>query len=106
MLSSVLHSQRAILVNIAIMRVFVRLRETLALHQEFADQLAELERKVEGQGTDIRSLFEAIRQWMSPPEPPEEPLKEMGFHVREEQAPYHVKRSKPRKRPSSNSATS
>ena len=48
MLSSVLRSPRAAQVNIAIMRVFVRLRETLALHKELAHKLAELERKIEG----------------------------------------------------------
>jgi len=48
MLSSVLRSPRAIQVNIAIIRVFVRLRETLALHKELAHKLAELERKIEG----------------------------------------------------------
>jgi hypothetical protein len=43
MLSSELRSPRAVQVNIAIMRVFVRLRETLALHKELAHKLAELE---------------------------------------------------------------
>ena len=48
MLSSVLRSPRAVQVNIAIMRVFVRLREALALHKELARKLAEMERKIEG----------------------------------------------------------
>jgi hypothetical protein len=54
MLSTVLRSPRAIQVNIAIMRVFVRLRETLALHKELAQKLAELERKVETHDDSIR----------------------------------------------------
>ncbi|OGR56343.1 MAG: DNA-binding protein [Elusimicrobia bacterium RIFCSPLOWO2_02_FULL_39_32] len=69
MLSSVLNSKRAIQVNIAIMRAFVKLRETLLLHKELAKKLAELERKVEGHDHHIHSLFEAIRQLMSQPEP-------------------------------------
>jgi hypothetical protein len=77
MLSGVLRSPRAVQVNIAIMRVFVRLRETLALHKELAHQLAELERRIEGHDTSIRTLFDAIRQLMSPPE---KPPREMGFH--------------------------
>ena len=51
MLSSVLRSPRAAQVNIAVMRVFVRLRETLALHKDLAHKLGELERKIEGHMT-------------------------------------------------------
>jgi len=47
MLSGVLRSPRAEQVNIAIMRAFVRLRETLSLHKELAHKLSELERKIE-----------------------------------------------------------
>src|SRR5438309_10609059 len=68
MLSSVLASARAIQVNIAIMRAFVKLREMVASHRELAAKLAELERKVGGHDTQIRSLFEAIRQLMEPGE--------------------------------------
>jgi hypothetical protein len=93
MLSTVLNSPRAIQVNIAIMRVFVRLRETLSLHKELAHKLNELERKIEGHDEHIRTLFEAIRQLAAPtPEPglPAEKENEMGFHVREESAPYRA----------------
>lgn len=78
MLSSVLCSPRAVQVNIAIMRVFVRLRETLALHKDLAQKLAQLERKIEGHDTSIRTLFDAIRQLMTPPE---KPRREIGFHA-------------------------
>jgi hypothetical protein len=78
MLSSVLRSPRAVQVNIAIMRVFVRLRETLALHKDLAHKLAQLERKIEGHDTSIRTLFDAIRQLMTPPE---QPRREIGFHA-------------------------
>jgi hypothetical protein len=90
MLSTVLNSPRAIHVNIAIMRVFVRLRETLSLHKELAQKLAELERKFEGHDEHIRTLFEAIRQLAAPPVPelPGGKEDEMGFHVREDSAPY------------------
>jgi hypothetical protein len=96
MLSSVLNSPRAIQVNIAIMRVFVQLRETLSLHKELAHKLADLERKIEGHDEHIRTLFDAIRQLMAPsPESEAPPQKEneMGFHVREEQAPYQAGRN-------------
>jgi hypothetical protein len=85
MLSSVLHSERAIQVNVAIMRTFVRLRETLALHKELAGKFAELERKIESHDAGIRTLFEAIRQLMTPPE---SPRKSFGFQVKERRAKY------------------
>lgn len=67
MLSSVLRSQRAVLVNIAIMRAFVRLRQILSAHKELAQKLNILERKIEKHDTEIRAIFDAIRQLMSPP---------------------------------------
>ena len=85
MLSSVLRSPRAVQVNIAIMRVFVHLRETLALHRDLAHKLADLERKIESHDAGIRALFDAIRQLMTPPA---EPRKQIGFSVNEKRASY------------------
>ncbi|MFH0953238.1 MAG: ORF6N domain-containing protein [Verrucomicrobiota bacterium] len=85
MLSSVLRSERAVQVNITIMRAFVQLRQTLAAHKELAEKLAELERRVTGSEGGIKTLFEAIRHLMATPEPPK---KQIGFHVRERRAPY------------------
>ena len=89
MLSSVLRSSRAVQVNIAIMRVFVRLRETLALHKELAHKLAELERRIESHDVGIRTLFEAIHHLTTPPA---KPNREIGFHIKEDSMPYRVKR--------------
>lgn len=88
MLSGVLRSPRAAQVNVAIMRAFVRLRETLSLHKELAHKLADLERKIENHDENIRTLFDAIRQLMTPPETPH---REIGFHVKEDTVPYRVK---------------
>jgi hypothetical protein len=88
MLSGVLRSPRAEQVNIAIMRAFVRLRETLSLHKELAHKLGELERKIENHDENIRTLFEAIHSLMTPPETPH---REIGFHVKESSASYRVK---------------
>ena len=93
MLSSVLHSERAVRVNIAIMRAFVRLRETLALHKELAARLADLERKIESHDEGIRTLFEAIRQLMAAPE---KARRSIGFHV-EEPGPIYRVRRRPRR---------
>ena len=66
MLSSVLHSKRAIQVNIAIMRAFVKLREMLAAHKDLARKLDQMEKKYD---TQFKAVFDAIRQLMAPPEP-------------------------------------
>ncbi len=79
MLSSVLNSKRAIQVNIAIMRAFVKLKNILSAHKELAHKLSELEHKIEKHDEDIRAIFEAIRQLMEPP--PEKPKRRIGFHV-------------------------
>jgi Mor family transcriptional regulator len=65
MLSSVLHSKRAIHVNIEIMRAFVRLRQMLASHAELGRKLAALEKKYDAQ---FKVVFDAIRELMVPPE--------------------------------------
>ena len=77
MLSSVLNSERAIQVNIAIMRAFVRLKTIISTHKELAHKLKELEAKIEKHDEDIHSIFEAIRQLMAPP--PEPPRRKIGF---------------------------
>ena len=76
MLSSVLNSERAIQVNIAIMRVFVKLKEMLSTHKELARKLSQLEQKFEKHDSEIRSIFEAIRQIMMPVE---QGNKKIGF---------------------------
>ena len=78
MLSSVLNSERAIQVNIAIMRAFVKLRQILSTNKELAGKLAELENKIERHDAEIQGIFEAIRQLMVPP--PEKPKRRIGFH--------------------------
>lgn len=70
MLSSVLRSKRAIQVNIAIMRAFIKIREALALHKDLARRLDDLESKVGGHDAAIRKVFEAIRQLTAQPETP------------------------------------
>jgi len=73
MLSSVLHSKRAIQVNIQIMRAFVKLREILASHKDLARKLEELEKKYDAQ---FKIVFDAIRKLMSPPI---EPKRKIGY---------------------------
>ena len=74
MLSSVLHSQSAIHVNIQIIRAFVKLRKILSTHKELAFKLKQLEAKVEKHDGEIQAIFEAIRQLMVLPEKPKRPI--------------------------------
>jgi hypothetical protein len=74
MLSSVLNSERAVQVNIAIMRAFVRLREMVGSNKELATKLEALEKKYDGQ---FRVVFQAIRKLMQPP--PSTTSRRIGF---------------------------
>lgn len=75
MLSSVLNSKRAILVNIQIMRVFTKLREMLLAHADLKRKIEAMEKKYDKQ---FRVVFEAIRQLLEPPPP--KPKGQIGFH--------------------------
>ncbi len=77
MLSGVLKSDRAIDVNVAIMRAFVRLRQILSANKELSAKLDQLERKTEKHNEEIQAIFLAIRQLMKPPEPTR---RKIGFH--------------------------
>lgn len=93
MLSSVLNSERAILVNIAIMRTFVKLREMIAAHKELAHKLEELERKIQSHDVQIQSIFKAIRQLMAPPE---KTKRQIGFRIEEPKVRYRIRKMKNR----------
>ena len=77
MLSSVLKSERAVQVNILVMRAFVKLREMLATHKDLARKLGELEKKHKMHDDQIRAVFEAIRNLVERPIPPH---RRIGFH--------------------------
>jgi len=88
MLSGVLKSQRAIQVNIAIMRTFVKLRKLVSAHKELSEKLVELEQRIAHHDLEIRAIFDAIRQLM---QPPENPRRKIGFHAKEKKARYETK---------------
>jgi hypothetical protein len=88
MLSSVLNSERAIQVNVEIMRAFVRLRRMLATQAGLARKLDALEKKYDAQ---FKVVFDAIRELMKPPESKKRPI---GFLVEEPKVPYLTKRKR------------
>jgi phage regulator Rha-like protein len=87
MLSSVLNSDRAIQVNIQIMRTFTRLREILASNEELRRKIEQLEKKYDGQ---FKIVFEAIRQLKAPPV---KPKRKIGFELKEKQAEYRKRKN-------------
>ena len=76
MLSSILNSDRAIEVNIQIMRTFVKLRELMLVHKDLRQKIEEMENKYDYQ---FKVVFDTIKKLLDPPEKPKNPI---GFHVR------------------------
>ena len=89
MLSGVLNSKRAVQVNIAIMRTFVKLREMLNTSRELAKKFQELERRIAGHDKSIGVLFEAIRALMHEPEKPKRPI---GFTAKERRSAFKAQK--------------
>ncbi len=81
MLSSVLNSDRAVQVNIAIMQTFVKLRKSAGVHKRLARKLDQLEGKVEKHDKEIENIFDAIRRLIASPEPIK---RRIGFHPQKE----------------------
>ena len=82
MLSSVLNSERAIKVNIQIMRIYTKMREMLMSNQEILLKLEQLERKVDGHDENIQVIFSYLKQLLNPPK---EPRPRIGFRRKDEQ---------------------
>jgi len=104
MLSSVVGSARAIAVNIEIMRTFVRVRALATTHGDLAKRLGELEEKTEALAmqhdtfsrntrAQLKQVFEAIRELMTPPDPPKRPI---GFVTPEDKSKKARARGKTR----------
>jgi hypothetical protein len=88
MLSSVLRSSRAVQVNVAIMRTFVRLREMLTTHEELRRRIDALEKRYDAR---FQAVFDTIRQMLETPIPAKKPI---GFHARLAYAPKSAKPAK------------
>jgi ORF6N domain len=76
MLSSVLHSDRAVRVNIAIMRAFLQVRAMLATHEDLRRKIMEMEKRYDSK---FHAVFATLRQMLETPIPPK---KQIGFHAR------------------------
>jgi hypothetical protein len=92
MLASVLKSGRAVEMSVFVVRAFVRMREMLMSNRQLAAKLDELEKRVSGHDDVIGELVAALRKLLAPGS--SEPPREIGFHVKEEAAPYRIRRGK------------
>jgi phage regulator Rha-like protein len=81
MLATVLNSPVAVQASIQVVRAFVKLRQILATNKDLAHKLEQLERKIEKHDEEIKAIFNAIRQLMTPPE---KPKRKIGFKRGEE----------------------
>lgn len=82
MLSCILNSERAIAVNIQIIRIFARLSAMVLTHKDILLKLEQLERKVTAHDEDIKMIFDALKQLLNPPQ---EPRPKIGFRRKDEQ---------------------
>ncbi len=87
MAATVLNSPQAVQMSLFVVRAFVKMRETLSSHRDLVRKLEELEKRYD---TRFRVVFVALRQLMREPVSPRKPI---GFHVRERNAKYRVRRS-------------
>jgi hypothetical protein len=85
MLSSVLHGPCAVQVNIAIVRVFVKLREILASHADLLRRVDELERKQSAQGLKVDQVFAAIKKLIEAPSQTPAPKRRIGFTAEQDE---------------------
>jgi hypothetical protein len=88
MLSSILNSERAIQVNIEIMRIFVRIRSVLTSNMHLAAKLKELESSIKDHDEKIEIIFEAILQLLTLPKETKNPI---GFEIKEPETRYRSK---------------
>ena len=82
MLSSVLNSDRAVQMNIIIIRAFVRMRELLVTHKDLAEKIEKLERTQKQFGSILVTVVQDIQKLKAPP--PQPPRRRIGFHVPDE----------------------
>jgi hypothetical protein len=82
MLSTVLNSEQAVQVNIAIMRAFVKLRQLMAINKELAQKLEQLEKRMDKYDKHVIAIFEIIKELVKPPALPlpQKPKGPIGFH--------------------------
>ena len=88
MAATVLNSPRAVKTSVFIIRAFVRMREDQAANTAILKRLAEIDKALLTHDTALRDIYQKLRPLLLPP--PDEPKKEIGFHIKEDAPPYRV----------------
>jgi hypothetical protein len=101
MSANILNTPRAVRMSVFVVRAFVKMRELLVANRELAGQLKELERKLtsrldihEAAIVDVLQRIMRLLEPPSQPEAPDQPHKEIGFHIKEDPVPYRIKRTR------------
>ena len=90
MAANILNSPRAVDMSVFVVRAFVKMREHVAANVAILKRLAEIDKTLLIHDTALREVFQKLRPLLEPPPAPPKP--EIGFHVKEDAAPYRVKR--------------
>ncbi|MEK7678295.1 MAG: ORF6N domain-containing protein [Verrucomicrobiota bacterium] len=90
MAATVLSSPRAVAMSLYVIRAFIKMREEQAANGAILKRLAEIDRTLLTHDTALRDIYQKLRPLLSPP--PEPPRPEIGFHVKEDAAPYRTQR--------------
>ncbi len=94
MVANVLKTKRAVQMSVFVVRAFVRIREVMVERRDLAEKLAELERRVGQHDEHIQAIINAIRELMTPPDPPKK--RPIGFGVEESKVKDRPVRGKAR----------
>jgi hypothetical protein len=94
MAANVLNSPRAVAMSLYVIRAFVKMREDLATNAAILRRLAEIDKTLLLHGGALRDIYEKLRPLLEPPPAPPKPA--IGFHVKEDAVPYHIRRRIPR----------
>jgi hypothetical protein len=90
MAANTLNSPRAVTMSVYVIRAFVKMREDLAANAAILKRLAEIDKSLLLHDSALRDIYQKLRPLLEPPQGPPKP--EIGFHVKEDAAPYRVKR--------------
>jgi len=94
MAANILNSPRAVAMSVYVIRAFEKMREDLATNAAILKRLAEIDKTLLLHDTALQDIYQKLRPLLEPPPDPAKP--EIGFHVKEEEVPYRLRRSAPR----------
>src|SRR5947199_6586207 len=92
MAANILNSPRAVAMSVYVIRAFVKMREDLAANSAILKRLAEIDKTLLLHNVALRDIYQKLRPLLEPPPLPPKP--EIGFHIKEDEVPYRVRKRK------------